>query len=522
MIRSKFPYNIVLEPKREERSDRYLDEHEDIYYHIQERDKPNLKKVERFFQRWKQYPEVWNLYYGALVKSNQNSESEKFLVQFSEAFPDYLFVKFNQAKKLIFSDRFEEAISYLGGESPDLQRWFADNDEIWIEHLLLYFSLFIDLEIQRKDFDKASKYIVHVEDSFYLEENPTDDVSESIHNAFLRYNQEIMLHRLSKMHDFLYNGEPEYVKPIPPANYSHKSFVHNEIEALFELKTLEEKEIKTILSLPRKTAIADLNLILYLTMFEFSEDDYNMNQYFAVSHAVWFLTEFKAIEDDTMARLLLQMDSEFLDFWYGDFWIENSWFYFYSFLKENKTGLIDVFYLPNKNAYIKSSLLEAMQQLALHHPDKRNQVINWLSDLLQFYIDNQHAEDILDTTFTGFIEGTVLDINAEELIPKLKILHESQLIDEFVSGDFIDVEEHFKNPESADQHKLPLKSIYELAKEEIIWFEENEDSYIEKKIDENNSKYSLTVKEEKKYPKTGRNEPCPCGSGKKYKKCCGV
>ena len=23
-------------------------------------------------------------------------------------------------------------------------------------------------------------------------------------------------------------------------------------------------------------------------------------------------------------------------------------------------------------------------------------------------------------------------------------------------------------------------------------------------------------------PKIGRNDPCPCGSGKKYKKCCGV
>lgn len=22
-------------------------------------------------------------------------------------------------------------------------------------------------------------------------------------------------------------------------------------------------------------------------------------------------------------------------------------------------------------------------------------------------------------------------------------------------------------------------------------------------------------------PKIGRNDPCPCGSGKKYKKCCG-
>jgi uncharacterized protein YecA (UPF0149 family) len=24
----------------------------------------------------------------------------------------------------------------------------------------------------------------------------------------------------------------------------------------------------------------------------------------------------------------------------------------------------------------------------------------------------------------------------------------------------------------------------------------------------------------KTQPKVGRNEPCPCGSGKKYKKCC--
>jgi uncharacterized protein YecA (UPF0149 family) len=24
----------------------------------------------------------------------------------------------------------------------------------------------------------------------------------------------------------------------------------------------------------------------------------------------------------------------------------------------------------------------------------------------------------------------------------------------------------------------------------------------------------------KKAPKVGRNDPCPCGSGKKYKKCC--
>ncbi|WP_422468151.1 SEC-C metal-binding domain-containing protein, partial [Endozoicomonas sp. ALC013] len=25
----------------------------------------------------------------------------------------------------------------------------------------------------------------------------------------------------------------------------------------------------------------------------------------------------------------------------------------------------------------------------------------------------------------------------------------------------------------------------------------------------------------RQHPKVGRNDPCPCGSGRKYKKCCG-
>lgn len=32
----------------------------------------------------------------------------------------------------------------------------------------------------------------------------------------------------------------------------------------------------------------------------------------------------------------------------------------------------------------------------------------------------------------------------------------------------------------------------------------------------NNNLYSIKTKE-----KIGRNDPCPCGSGLKYKKCCG-
>jgi preprotein translocase subunit SecA len=36
---------------------------------------------------------------------------------------------------------------------------------------------------------------------------------------------------------------------------------------------------------------------------------------------------------------------------------------------------------------------------------------------------------------------------------------------------------------------------------------------------ESESKFGINIKKEA--PKAGRNDPCPCGSGKKYKNCCG-
>ena len=49
----------------------------------------------------------------------------------------------------------------------------------------------------------------------------------------------------------------------------------------------------------------------------------------------------------------------------------------------------------------------------------------------------------------------------------------------------------------------------------------------QKSADENSKKVQNLATGESKHPterkktKIGRNEPCPCGSGKKYKNCCG-
>lgn len=55
--------------------------------------------------------------------------------------------------------------------------------------------------------------------------------------------------------------------------------------------------------------------------------------------------------------------------------------------------------------------------------------------------------------------------------------------------------------------------ISERARKEIETIEEKQKSPLDL-WGEDSSPY---VREE---PKIGRNDPCPCGSGKKYKKCC--
>ena len=102
-------------------------------------------------------------------------------------------------------------------------------------------------------------------------------------------------------------------------------------------------------------------------------------------------------------------------------------------------------------------------------------------------------------TMTGFLDG----IN-DSLVEPNPI--EEMEEDTVVSLKF-DKEKLYKNMVDAKADWL-----YELPQWKEIFSEEKlHELYLEQK------KSNTIVKG----PKIGRNDPCPCGSGKKYKKCCG-
>lgn len=102
-------------------------------------------------------------------------------------------------------------------------------------------------------------------------------------------------------------------------------------------------------------------------------------------------------------------------------------------------------------------------------------------------------------TMVGFLDG--IDESLKEANP-IETMEE----DTVVSLAF-DKEKLYKNMVAAQADWL-----YELPQwKEIYSEEELKALYKEQKL-------STTIRKEKK---VGRNDPCPCGSGKKYKKCCG-
>lgn len=133
---------------------------------------------------------------------------------------------------------------------------------------------------------------------------------------------------------------------------------------------------------------------------------------------------------------------------------------------------------------------QAIYEQLLANPDE--EVKGTVKELADKY-------EIETFTMTGFLDGINESLNEENPIEEMDE-------DTVVSLAF-DKEKLYKNMVDAKAEWL-----YELPQwDEIFTKDKQKELYKEQKN-------AGTIRKEQK---VGRNDPCPCGSGKKYKKCCG-
>lgn len=171
--------------------------------------------------------------------------------------------------------------------------------------------------------------------------------------------------------------------------------------------------------------------------------------------------------------------------------------------------------------YVRGSALRALVILVLQNRLKREEVLEYFKYLLNGGLKDQHSYVLAEVVVCCDY------LYPEELYDDIRKAFEKDLIaDGIIDLDYI------KNTLRSDKdevledtkYNLHMQLIDDTIKELEWWacfykdYEEKQKQLKKLRHKQRMSRNTTTIVKGKKI---GRNEPCPCGSGKKYKKCCG-
>ena len=165
--------------------------------------------------------------------------------------------------------------------------------------------------------------------------------------------------------------------------------------------------------------------------------------------------------------------------------------------------------------YVRNRFLSCYTCFFVHDMVRRESLIKYLRYLIKLY----------DYEYDGIyneILNIIVDAHLFEMIDDVKLLFKSDVIDYSYSGGY----DNFIDNIFDYNHLKDNYEIVDSVEKYMSWwacFEKNNYSEIDldRVTDKLIDKLSDEVKDSLKYNvKVGRNDPCPCGSGKKYKKCC--
>jgi len=151
-----------------------------------------------------------------------------------------------------------------------------------------------------------------------------------------------------------------------------------------------------------------------------------------------------------------------------------------------------------------SAAARALAEIALRFPARR-------SDCLGFIVKALSRPAEADPTRNGLLLNSLLDMKAVEAIDTIREAFRLDAVDITIAGDLEDVEIDLGLRRDRTTPK-PRYSLEKIGKVLDLHHPVARNREI--------AEWPADIEPVRTSPKVGRNESCPCGSGKKYKKCC--
>ncbi|MFC5284696.1 DUF1186 domain-containing protein [Pedobacter alpinus] len=465
------------------------------------------KKIIKLIEQYPKCPQLKNYLAVAYQSRGERDKLNEINQQILIDHPDYLFGLFGLVTKQINENKFDEALTTLGSTLL-LKDLYPDRDLFHLAEVLGYFKLVIMYYAGLGKLAEAEEVLQQMK-----EINKEHIDVEEAEGLLYDLRMKTSLNYLTNLNSKKKKRGINILENIPQITKPPK-FNHTEINYLYANDiTIEQELIHEILALPKQTLIEDLESLLKDAEFRFGHF-YSLkdNKFLDFPlHAIFLLMELKS--ESSLPKILnfLKGDEEFLDFWLGDHITETLWQCLYKLAFNNTKALAAVLIDDNYYTFIKSTVSEALCQMALHNQHKQDEISDIYCATLNYYNASNFDEELIDKNYLGMLIGDVIDTNQKQLLPIIKELYEKDFVDTMVNGDFNYLKKAFDNL-NVNYHKMDINNIFEIYENTTYNLGSN---YYENEFQDWGSLEPI-----KADPKIGRNEPCPCGSGKKYKKCC--
>jgi len=171
------------------------------------------------------------------------------------------------------------------------------------------------------------------------------------------------------------------------------------------------------------------------------------------------------------------------------------------------------------NEYVRAAALDGLLTLVACGRRSREEVMTYFRGL--FHTLGRTPSMVWDS-----LAAACADLGPVEVAEHLRQAYDEGLINPgFIAWEEI-MEELAKSPRATLERVKDRYTLIDDVVEEMGWwpcFDEYEEGVEDDEASLSPLPVDLEVPEpyRRNQPKVGRNQPCPCGSGKKFKKCCG-
>ena len=505
---------------------------EEMYYRVTSGDRSLEKELLQLIHK---YPDtaIFHNYLSSLYEMlGKTKKYNKILMATFNQFPDYLFCQVNMAREYLRNDNLEKVTEILG-EALSIGMRFPNRKVFHVSEFENFYDVVFNYYFSKKDYKNAIR-IFELFDNELHEDRPAYSQLKELANN---------VRTLSSLERLVAENEPlRKLEEKRATNFKFKSKLPKQTTAtpLFESAFFTElvandtvsdwdSFIESTNNIPREVLVKDISTALLAMQERYhwwlkKNDAPNLAKVCFILIGHYKMTE---LMDDIVG--FLEQDDEFINHWLDSFGTaELPWQLLVVLFSEDLEQSTKLLYKPWLSLVMLEDTLAALSYLFTQEGTPKSQVKKILIDFIDYSLkDNNGAK--YEPEIWSRLSIYCLETKCVEIYEKLKPIFDK---DWFYSRDYtsygsmvddfdFDYESRFTGPYYSWEKLFQLSLS---TGDEVEVDLDDDDGFMEslKRMSNDAALYDF-LEEEPSYPtrKIGRNEPCPCGSGKKYKKCCG-